>query len=233
MPKTIRWIILCAILFLVVLSIYRLGIYYLFPEVFEGAKPGIGQAFWWGLRFDGRVVAVISLLMVLTSYWPGLHFFRGNMGKWTAISFYGFFMTILLLCCIAEIGYLNSFHLRLQGTLLFDFAKSTDKWQVYRSKSPWLVFFLLVVGMVSLFVFFIKILHQQISKAKRSNKGAVRRYWQVFLVIICLLAIYGRVGVGPLTVSKLSGQVDKPVLDLALNPVESVWHSLSEINNKP
>ena len=91
MPKTIRWIGICALLLLAVLSLYRIGIYQLFPDVFSGAKKNAAQAFWFGFRFDVRLVAAISLFMIAISFWPGLHFFKWEGGKKIALFLYGFF----------------------------------------------------------------------------------------------------------------------------------------------
>lgn len=226
MPKTIRWIGICALLLLAVLSLYRIGIYQLFPDVFNGAKKNAAQAFWFGFRFDVRLVAAISLFMIAISFWPGLHFFKWEGGKKIALFLYGFFATLILLFCLFDIGYLHSFGMRLQGTLIGDIAKGTEKWSVFKSKTPWMPLSVGIVVLVWLFVFLIDKLHKVINKSRTTDHRTVRSFWQIVMLLICIITIYGRLAMQPLSLTSLPGQLPAAVTQLAANPFESLLSSL-------
>jgi hypothetical protein len=229
MPKTIRWVGICALLMLVIMSLYRFTVYQFFPEVFVGVKSNSGQAFWYGLRFDARLVAMVSLFMLLLSFWPGLHFFKWTIGKKMALFLYGFFFTIILLFCVMDVGYLHSFGLRLQGSLVSDIAKGTEKWKAYNAGTAWIP---LVAGMGVLafaFIFLINKFHKSIGKSRGTDSHNVRRFWQISTVLICLILIHGRFAKQPLSFSLLSKRLPAGISRLSANPFESLYSSLPAI----
>ena len=201
----------------------------MFHDVFSCAKKNEGQEFWFGFRFYLRLVAAVSLFILAISFWPGLHFFKWAEGKKIALFLYGFFAALILLFCLFDIGYLHSFGMRLQGTLIGDIAKGTEKWSVFKSKTPWMPLSVGLVVLVGLFVFLINKLHKVINKSRTTDHRAVRSFWQIVMLLICIVAIYGRFAMQPLSLTSLRGQLPAAVTQLAANPFESLFSSLPAI----
>jgi hypothetical protein len=168
--------------------------------------------------------------MFLLGLWPRLHFFKWAEGKTTALVLYGLLFSVLLLWCMADIGYLHSFGSRLQGTVIGDLAKETTKWHAYIAGNMWWLLFVFVAGFVWLFEFIILRLHRAISETHSRDKSGMRLFWQIALVVICVVAIYGDFAAMPLSVAELSKTSSQPIVQLAVNPIESLFNSLPAIN---
>lgn len=226
MPKTIRWIGICAILMLVFMSCYRLGIYWAFSGTFSDAKSYTGQAAGYGFLFDARWVAIASLFMFLLSFWPRLHFFKWKEGKKMAVVIYGILFFFLVLLYAADVAYLHSFGQRLQGSLISDTAKGTEKWQVYKTGNMWWLLLLVIAMLTWSFIVAIIKAHKAIHKTRSRDNSGARLFWQILLAVICGIAIYGNIGRRPLSASALSGTLAPSAWQLSLNPFESSYYSL-------
>ena len=226
MPKTIRWIIFSALLLFVLLSAYRYCIYLVFHDIFSGAKADTARAFWYGLRFDGRIVGIATLLMFLFSFYPGKHYFRSEEGRKLALWLFGFFITLILVFYIADIAYLRNFDQRLHGSIISDLAKNTDKGRVYKSKTEWFAITAIMVATIVIYVFVMNKIHGVISNMKGTANSGKRITWQLILILFCLVSIYGNIALRPLTVSSASSQLNEPALKLASDPFDAFFSTL-------
>ncbi|CAN5426281.1 hypothetical protein BH10BAC3_BH10BAC3_26400 [soil metagenome] len=228
LPKTIRWIVVCAILLLILLTAYRYCINLLFPNLFAGIKTGLGNAFWYGLRFDVRIVGGLTLLMFLLSFYPGKHYFRSEEGKKVALWVYGFFITMILVFYAADIAYLRNFNQRLNSSIISDLAKNTEKGIVFKTKTEWLAITGTMIAVIVFFILLANKLHGFITNMKGSGNTGKRITWQVITIIVCVLAMYGSFTLKPLSVSTAASRLTAAQLALALNPFEALFNTLPE-----
>jgi hypothetical protein len=230
MPKTVCWILTCAVIFLLVMSGYRLGLSWFF-NYFSISKAEINTTFWTGFRFDARIIGGFSLLMLLLSFWPGMHFFKTSLGRNTALCFYGLFTLILTLVYTADAVSVFVLKTRLTGTLISDLVKNTQNGVLFKTGAPWFLITLIVI----LFVFFLflvfKTLHGRISKKKSaySDTKYPRVTWQIAMILMCAIGVYGTVNMRPLTANSFVTKVSPQSFQLAINPLESFIYTMPKI----
>jgi hypothetical protein len=198
----------------------------LFPNLFAGIKAGLGNAFWYGLRFDARIVAGLTLLIFMLSFYPGKHYFKSEEGKKVALWVYGFFLAMILVFYAADIAYLRNFNQRLNGSLISDLAKNTEKGRVYKTKTEWLAITGTMFVVIVFFIFMANKLHGFITNMKGSGNTKKRISWQVITVMVCLLAMYGGVTLKPFSVKMAGSHLTAAQLALALNPIEALLSTL-------
>lgn len=226
LPKTIRWIGLCGLLLLLLMSLYRLGIYIGFYRGISEAN--IAAADWWlGFRFDARLVATVSLAMLLLSFLPGMHFFKHRKGKKTAQFFYAVFAAALLLFYAADLVSLLSGRTRLNAAFISEIFSMVPG-KLHWSKGPWVTMLVITGVMVWLFIIITGRLHAVISHSPGKGDKKTRVYWQALLFVVCVLLMYGRVGLSPLSAAGILKAENSPATQLALTPPESFWATQSD-----
>lgn len=226
LPKTIRWIFSSAIMLITLLAAYRFSIYQLFPNLFGTLKTGAANAFWYGLRFDGRLVGTITLLLFLASFYPGKHFFKSEEGRKVALWVLGFLLTGTLAFYVLDIAYLRNFNERLNGSLISDLAKNTEKGMLYKNRTEWFAIVPGTVVIIVLCVYGWRKMHGVINDMKGTANFGKRLGWQVVLVLLCCVCIYGSFSLHPLTKRTAAQKLTPAQLTLALNPFESFFSTL-------
>jgi len=71
-PRLIRWIVLVALFFFIVMFLLRLATWVYFAPPGIHATEVLGS-FWLGFRFDAREVGIVCLLMLILGSIPALH----------------------------------------------------------------------------------------------------------------------------------------------------------------
>src|SRR5688500_4760076 len=79
-PKLIRWILWTGLIFLVLFTLMRLGLFILSNQQSYGLRQ-LGGAFFLGLRFDLRMISWLLLAMLILGSIPALHPFSSARGK--------------------------------------------------------------------------------------------------------------------------------------------------------
>src|SRR5689334_12402807 len=79
-PKLIRWIIWTGLIFLVLFTIMRLGLFILSDQQSYGLSK-LGGSFFLGLRYDLRMISWLLIIMLILGSIPVLHPFTGKRGK--------------------------------------------------------------------------------------------------------------------------------------------------------
>jgi hypothetical protein len=225
LPKTIRWVLGCAFLLLVMMNLYRLGIHL----YFHAGKPegmSLLRTFWMGFRFDCRYAGGISLLVLLIGFLPGMHIFKRGTGKAAAMFIYSFFTLGLILLSAADFASLLTFRTRLDATLLTDLVKQTSRGKLLVKSIPW-VTILIASGVITwIFFMIIRYMHYVISRTKSTLDRGIRIYWQTLTILLFVLCMYGRIGYTPLS-PDIARHLDTPYEQLlSLNPVESLLGSI-------
>lgn len=229
-PKTIRWILSCGFLFLILMSLYRISIFLFFDYYDIGGKQML-DIFFMGVRFDLRVVSVFTLGMLLLSFWPHTHFFKTDIGRYTAFFCYFLFIVGLIVFYAADMVSLFVFKNRLNGTLISDLVKSTPKGLLYKQGAPWTIIFLSTIVASWLLLLIVKWQHTRINRRSVStDRKPIRVVWQIIALLLCIFFIYGTIGKRPLSTGLISGKLPVGSVQLSINPLESFFATLPQAN---
>jgi ABC-type multidrug transport system fused ATPase/permease subunit len=228
LPKTLRWVGLMALFLLLLLNGYRLGIYlYFYADQVRGSI--LYKSFWMGFRFDFRIVASITLLLLLFSFVPGVHFFRRQAGKRLALLVYGLSMAGVFTLYALDLAHLLITRQRIDTQIVHSIKVGNKAGQEFLNTTPWITLALVVAVAVWLLLMLAGALHTAIGKQKSGEEAWVRIYWQVMLVLLCLLGLYGRLGRQPVHggIARLLNHTAAE--RLALNPVQAVLDTVFEV----
>ena len=226
LPKALSWIVRCGLLFLFIMTLLRLAL------VISFAANGVGfsallPAFWLGFRFDARMVGIVCLLLLLFSFIKKLHPFTSKSGKRLALIIWGLAVTVLGLFYTMDFANYAYLHQRLSGSIL-NFAQdasisATMMWQSYP-----IVKLLAALALGCIFLIgLIKVLYKKTAAKNTLPNKKNRLGWNTFFVLVLALAIFGRAGQYPLRWSDAFALGNDYAANVALNPIQSFFSSLS------
>jgi phosphoglycerol transferase MdoB-like AlkP superfamily enzyme len=195
-----------------------------------------GSAFTWGLRYDARFAAGIGLGILILCAFPILNPFKNFKAK----RFWNSFLPILFLIIIvfygADFYYYDYLHTRLSASVLgfLQDAGISGKmmWQTYPVIRIILVMILLVL--VSCLVFG-RLLHYFQTSSSNDHRLQIPVY--IIAVLVLAQTVMGKLvyrpGLFPLRWSDAYEIGDDYKANLALNPLQSFFSTLSFTNSKP
>jgi phosphoglycerol transferase MdoB-like AlkP superfamily enzyme len=225
-PKNIKWLLACGILFLLLMSLVRIVFLNVFPAP-SGSRPvPFGEVMWLGFRFDARVVGIVSLILFLKGLVPFLKPFERAAGKYLALTVWSLFIVvagIFYAFDFANYAYLNE---RLNASLLnyLGDAKASAgmMWQTYPVIK--IILGILLLWLVLFAV--IKLLFRRIQRnaSPASKRGAI--VWGIAYFLLLAVLIFGRVGQYPLRWSDAFSMGNDYASNAALNPFQSFASSL-------
>lgn len=228
-PRLLRWVLAVALCFLVLMLLLR-GIFYLAYN--PVGKPFSGSAFIMGLRFDARIAAALGLAMLLLCTIRPLNPFV----RYAAAKFWNVFLTILLLLLlvfyIADYYHYDYLHQRLNASVLTYTGDAAISAQMMWQSYPMVRIFIILIGGTILFRLFFGWL---LRRYQQQPGGAGRKYpFAYFFTLLLLGAVsYGKLGQFPLRWSDAFTLSDDFKAQLALNPIQSFFSTLSFRNTKP
>ena len=224
-PRYIQWIVITGLLFILLMTLLRLALVLSFnhPQNLSGLLP----AFVLGLRFDLRDVSIVCLLLLIIGSFTPFNPIQKKAGR--AVSF-GLWSVIILVFCVfyaidfAHYAYLSQ---RLNGSILnyLEDAKISSKmvWETYPVLKIIVALLIGISVLLSLITLaYNHVLSKQITSTKRSGLA-----WSFVLFCLFAVAIFGRVGQYPLRWSDAFAIGDDYKAQVALNPFQSFFSSLS------
>lgn len=224
-PRYIQWLVITGFIFLLLMTILRIALVLSFqnPASFTSLLP----AFLLGLRFDLRMIGIASMLLFLFGSIKFLHPFQTKAGS--AFSFFLWGIFIIVFCCFyvfdfAHFSYLSQ---RLNGSVLnyLDDAKISMKmvWQSY----PVVTLIIVLVAGTLLFLGMVRLVYNYILSRPIITTKRNRIFWGIAFFVLVGLAIFGRAGQFPLRWSDAFRLGDDYKAQVALNPFQSFFSSLS------
>jgi phosphoglycerol transferase MdoB-like AlkP superfamily enzyme len=224
-PRYIQWIVLTGFIFLLLMSLLRLSLVLSFNH--PKHLQGLLAAFVLGLRYDLRIVGIVSLLVFLIGSFKALNPIQKKAGR--AISFSLWTLFIIALCFFYAIDFPHYAYLsqRLNGSVLnyLDDAKISMKmvWQTY----PVIKIIIgLILGVLAL-LGIVKLTYNYILSKKITSTRRSGIAWSAVLFVLLAIAIFGRVGQFPLRWSDAFAVGDDYKAQVSLNPFQSFFSSLS------
>lgn len=225
-PRIIKWILYLDIFFLVIMSVLRVGTWWIFKTDQVLLSESI-PVFILGLRYDARVVAVFSAIILLIGSIPFLYPFKSATAEKGWLSFAGLFSVILIVIYVSDFLHLRYLSQRLNASALsfLQDAKisSAMVWQTY----PVIRILLGITICTIIFIWIISILYKKVASSRKKPAKAQRLTWFFICFFIFALAIFGRIGQFPLRWSDAFNTGSDFKANIALNPFQSFLSTLS------
>jgi phosphoglycerol transferase MdoB-like AlkP superfamily enzyme len=225
LPRLIRWTLSTGLIFLLLMTLFRLGLYFFFNKQGHTAAQVL-PSFWLGLRFDLRMVCLIMLVMLVLASLPFMNPFKKKPARaaWLVILALAAFATVIFYA--VDFGHYAYLRQRLNASVLNyleDAAISMDMvWQSY--PVIWIM-----LGLITLTAVFVWLLRRQMLRFNKKNVVTSRRQkitWFVVFFLLCALGIFGRLNQYPLRWSDAFSLGTDYKAQLALNPFESFFNTL-------
>ncbi len=225
LPRLLRWILHWSLLFLLLMSAYRLYFFFHFrPE----GRPFSGSTFLLGLRYDLRIVSVVGLLVLLLTMIRPVNPIR-NPG---AIRWWNLVLTIIFLVILlfygADFYHYDYLKQRLNASVLNfmeDAAISAGMmWQTY----PLIRIGLLLIAALWLFARWHRAMLRHIYDAEPWQLSRYGRFALSFTFVLSMsVGVFGKLGQYPLRWSDAFAFTDEFKAHTALNPFQSFFSTLS------
>jgi len=225
-PKNIKWLLGCGVLFIVLMTLLRIAFLLNFAAP-SGSRPvPVVHILWLGLRFDARVVAIVCLILFLFGLMPFLDPLKKRAGKRFALTIWSLFILvsgIFYAVDFANYAYLNE---RLNAGLLNYVADAETSanmmWQTYPVIKIVLSILLALVVLLSV----IRAIYRKVNNnAVVTSKQSKIVYGIGFFLLLAFL-IFGRLGQYPLRWSDAFSMGNDYASNAALNPFQSFISSL-------
>ena len=225
-PRLVRWIVSVALFFFILMFLLRVMAYMYFAPPALHVADAL-QSFWLGFRFDAREVGIVCLLMLMAGSVAPLHPFAGKAGKRVTFSLLLIFLIALIIFYVFDFLHFRYLLQRLNASALsfLEDAKISGNmvWQTYP------VIRILLSMIVSFVVFFwiLQLLYKKTNKTIYTGSKLKRILLGIVVFLFCALGIFGRIGQFPLRWSDAFNLGSDFQANLALNPFQSFFSSLS------
>lgn len=225
-PRLARLILSVAVFLFVLMFLLRLTTWWYFHP------PGAGfggdfSSFTMGFRYDAREIGILCVVLLLLGSLRPLHPYTTKAGRGLTLSI--LFIALLWLVIFYVFDFLHFRYLlqRLNASALsfLEDAKISGSmvWQTY----PVVRILLAMTVIVAVLYWLLKKLFRKAGEAPFTGQKAHRIGWGIGLFLLCGLAIFGRIGQFPLRWSDAFDLGSDFKSNLALNPFQSFFSSLS------
>lgn len=225
-PAYLRWIFITGCIFLLLMTLLRFCL--VLTSANYAGFSGLLPSFLLGIRFDLRIVAIVCTIIFLLALIKPLHPFNTSRGKTVAITLWIIFAILLCFFYSVDFAYYSYLNQRLNGSALnfLQDAKISAKmvWQTY---PVFKILAALLAGIV-LFAFIIRASYDFVAQRRSAGAAKSARIWLAILFFLLLaVGIFGRIGQYPLRWSDAFGLGNDYKSQIALNPFQSFFSSIS------
>jgi magnesium-transporting ATPase (P-type) len=117
LPRLVRWILSVGCIFLIVMTLMRLGLYFYFNK--QGYSfSNLSDAFILGFRYDLRSAALILLIILILGSITPLHPFHSSFAKKIWIVLLGIIVFIVLFFYVIDFAHYSYLNQRLNASVL-------------------------------------------------------------------------------------------------------------------
>lgn len=235
-PKTIQWIIKLFIIYLCIFTAFRIATVICF-------KPGnigvleLGPAFWLGLKYDLRWIAIILLPIAVLSLYPRLSPFYSERNKKIWTIYLGILTLLVLFFYGADFGQFAYINARLNADALIFAEDPKESLQMVWQSYPIVWILLGLAGAVVMMTWMFRRMHIDVEEKNINiHKFSYRRRWHAAALLLLAWFVYGFLTVKPLNFFRAFGLNDEFKSNLALNPLQNFFTTLrfrkADHNNK-
>jgi phosphoglycerol transferase MdoB-like AlkP superfamily enzyme len=226
MPKLIKWIFLTGLFFLLLMTAARLVHFWWFRPAGVSLSEAL-PAFGLGLRYDLRIVGIVELILLLAGSWGWLHPFRSNGTRRFWRWYFGIFGSLLTLFYTFDFAHYSYLQQRLNASVL-NYAEDAGisagmVWQSYPVIRILLGIIIAIAGIVLL----LRLLQRRVAATPAHASRRSRILWFIGMFLLLSLGIFGRLGQFPLRWSDAFALGSDYESNLALNPLQSFFSTLS------
>lgn len=225
-PKTIQWIIKLFIIYLCIFTAFRIATVICF-------KPGnidvleLGPAFWLGLKYDLRWIAIILLPMAVLSLYPRLSPFYSERNKKIWTIYLGILTLLVLFFYGADFGQFAYINARLNADALIFAEDPKESLQMVWQSYPIVWILLGLAGAVVMMIWMFRRMHIDVEEKNINiHKFSYRRRWHAAALLLLAWFVYGFLTVKPLDFFRAFGLNDEFKSNLALNPLQNFFTTL-------
>ena len=217
-PRNMVWALRNALLQLVLMSLFRIAFWMVFPNPAPENEWG---AFWLGLRYDIRFTAVPALIIWMFSLLPALNPFLSRTARrlWNAV--YLVLILLLLIIYAADFAHYGYLRQRLNANVLGylqDAAISSEMaWESYPIVSGLVV----ITVFMTLMFWILRYNYRCTERHSLVVHPKQKKTSSVLFFFLLIFLIYGRAGTKPLRWSDAFKTQDDYSANLSLNPLES------------
>ncbi len=226
-PRLLRWIFFVVTSFLVVMTLSRFIIFWTFNPP---GKSFSGSAFIMGLRYDARMVCILGVVIMLLCAIPFMNPFRNPGAKRFWNFLLPFLFVIMLLVYAADYYHFDYLHQRLNASIL-NYVQDAG----ISYKMMWQSYPLVKISIGIILFTLLAWVYFRLSLSRRMNTGnALEKRGIIFYIVAFLLMgglIFGKIGQFPLRWSDAYTLSDDFKANLALNPFQSFFSTLSFRNS--
>jgi len=200
------------------------------PSALNLLSGPIARSFYIGMKFDARLVSLITIPALILSFIPGIHLYQGSWGL-TFIQWY--FIASLSVCILfyfVDFGNFSYLQSRINASLLSLKDGGGVWWQMVWQSYP-------VIRLTILLILFVVFYAGGTTKIIESSLSSAKTYpaelWLtiasnvVFFVLMAAIC-YGKLSRYPLRWSDAFFHKDSFICNLSLNPVLFFLESLKE-----
>ncbi|HKG68081.1 MAG TPA: sulfatase-like hydrolase/transferase [Segetibacter sp.] len=225
-PSYLQWIIITGGFFLLLMSLLRFCLVYTASN-YNGFS-GLLSSFTLGFRYDLRMVSIVGLLIFILGLIKPLHPFHTKRGKIISNTLWIIFALLLCLFYSVDFAHYNYLGQRLNGSVLnyLDDAMTSINmiWQTY----PVIKIVLSLLAGMAILSLVVRSTYRHVSKnSLYTTEKAGRIGWSIVVFLLLAVGIFGRVGQYPLRWSDAFSQNSDYKAQIALNPFQSFFSSLS------
>jgi phosphoglycerol transferase MdoB-like AlkP superfamily enzyme len=225
-PKLVRLVFSTGIIFLLILSLFRLVLFFSFSRQGHSFTQAL-YSFALGVRYDLRYVGILEALLLITGSFPFLHPFQRMAGRKLALGILGLASFLVVFFYSVDFAHYDYLSQRLSASIL-NYLKDTAisatmVWQTY----PVFRILLLLIAGTWLINRLMKSVYQRIRRKEEpvlSTRSRAGWFGAVFLLLG--LGIFGRVGQYPLRWSDAFSLGGDYQANLSLNPFQSFFSTL-------
>jgi phosphoglycerol transferase MdoB-like AlkP superfamily enzyme len=226
-PRLLRWIFSIVLVLTVTMTIARVLFYFSYNPP---GKAFSGSAFILGLRFDARIACIVGLAILLLCAIPFINPFKNSGAKklWNLIL--PLIFTLLAVFYFIDFYHFDYLHQRLNATVLNYLQDAgisfSMMWQTYPLIKVAIA--ITVLLFVARFIF-ARLLANYLQQDSFYKRRGIVFYIASFLILAVL--IFGKIGQFPLRWSDAFTLSDDFKANLALNPFQSFFSTLSFRNS--
>jgi phosphoglycerol transferase MdoB-like AlkP superfamily enzyme len=224
-PRYIQWIFLTGIIFLFLMTVLRLMVTLFFPTQgfsFSSLLP----SFVLGIRYDLRIICIVSLILFLLGSLRFLHPLNKKTGRRVALLLWTVFILVFIFFYLIDFTNYAYLSQRMNANLLNYLEDAGISFKMMWQSYPVIWMIIGILGGAALLIWIVKstynhVLSKPIVATNRSKIG-----WGIAFFLLLAIGIFGRVGQYPLRWSDAYGLGNDYEANLALNPFQSFFSSL-------
>ena len=224
-PRYIQWIVLSGFIFLLLMSLLRGVMFYVFQRGNYSSSELI-DGFILGLRYDLRMVCIASVVFLILGMIRPLHPLDKKLGQkvcfilWIIIII-GF--TLFYAVDFANYAYLSQ---HVTATVLNYLGDARISMRMIWESYPVVWVTLGLVVMVFVLITILKKAYNYVLSRPKNSTKRTRIVWSIVFFLLFALGIFGRLGQYPLRWSDAFGYGSDLVANVSLNPFESFFSTL-------